>query len=329
VFGAIDGTHDIVYAACTQNGYEILRYLLDADVPIAEIVSLTPEQADANHVSGYRSFADIAETHDVPIYYPETYEMRGDDVSHFESLDADLMLVMGWQRLIPDAILDTLTRGALGVHGSAYGLPKGRGRSPMNWSLIEGLDRFLHAVIKLDSGADDGDIVATRKFDITPHDDIRTLYYKNVVATQEILTETLAPILDGEFEFTPQTGEATHYPKRTPEDGGICWTERTRRIYNLVRAVAAPYPGAFTEYDDERVFVWDAVPFSDDFVFDADPGTIVRVFETTGDFVVTTADGSLLVQEWEAENGEFDPVKDRRLRSFGEPDRVDVRTEEP
>lgn len=319
---------DIVYTACTENGYEILRHLLDLGIPFAEIVTISPDMAERNQVSGYQSYANIADRNEIPIYYPETFEMDSEhDHQHFEYIDADLMLVMGWQRLIPEAVLNTLTHGALGVHGSAYGLPKGRGRSPMNWSLIEGCSRFLHSVIRLTSDADAGNIVGTKKFDITPHDNIRTLYYKNVIATQNILADSLVSILQGEVELTQQKGEATYYPKRNPEDGAICWKEQTQTIYNLIRAVGKPYPGAFTEYKSERIFIWDAIPFSDDFVFDSSPGTIVQVFETTGDFVVKTADGSLLVRDWEASDG-FQPIRGNTFRSFGKSNRVDIQQTE-
>jgi len=312
----------IVYLGCTEAGYEVCRRLLADGAPVDEIVSLRPEQAARNDVSGYYSFEPLAADHGVPTYYPETYGMDTDaDIGHFRDLDADLLVVNGWQRLVPGEILRTSTRGALGVHGSAYGLPKGRGRSPMNWSLVEDLDRFLLSLILLDEGVDSGDIVATTKYEITDHDDIRTLYYKLAVATARMLFETLDPVLSGDHQVEDQVGEATYYPKRTPDDGAINWHDRTRDVYNLVRAVARPYPGAFTQYDGRRVLVWDAIPFSDDLRYDADPGTIVEHFPTRGEFVVKTADGTLLVTDWEAPD--WTPEAGAELRSFGEPDRVD------
>jgi methionyl-tRNA formyltransferase len=310
-----DGTHTIAYAGCTEAGFEVLRRLHEEGMQVAEIISLTPDQAADNHVSGYHSYEPFADTNDIPVYYPETYGMGGEaDLTHFEGLDADLLIVNGWQRLIPGEILRTFPRGALGVHGSAYGLPKGRGRSPMNWSLIEDLDRFLLSVIQLDEGADSGQIADTVKYDISDHDTIQTLYYKLVIATQEILLETVPQIFSGEFEYTEQGGTPTYYPKRSPEDGAIHWEEPTRRIYNLVRAVTKPYPGAITEHEGTEIKIWEAIPFSDDFVFEASPGTIVQVFETTGEFVVKTADGTLLVRDWKAEN--WSPVRGQQLTSL-------------
>jgi methionyl-tRNA formyltransferase len=186
----------------------------------------------------------------------------------------------------------------------------------MNWSLIEDMDRFLLSVIKLDEGVDSGEIVDTKKFDITEFDTIRTLYYKLSITTTDILLESLGPILRGEFNYTSQVGNPTYYPKREPDDGKIHWGESTSSIYNLIRAVSDPYPGAFSQYDGERIYIWKAVPFSQDLALDASSGEIIQVFETTDEFVVGTADGTLLIREWTAE--EWTPSEGQVLNSLGE-----------
>jgi UDP-4-amino-4-deoxy-L-arabinose formyltransferase/UDP-glucuronic acid dehydrogenase (UDP-4-keto-hexauronic acid decarboxylating) len=253
------------------------------------------------------------------------------DVAHFRELDGELLVVHGWQRLIPGKILHTFTHGALGAHGSAFGLPKGRGRSPMNWSLIEGLDRFLLSLITLDEGADSGNVVTTKKYDITDHDTISTLYYKLVVALEAMLVNSIPRIINGNIKFEDQSGEPTYYPKRAPEDGGIHWEDPTETIYNLIRAVTRPYPGAFTQCNGKRIFVWEAIPFSDDFVFEAEPGTIIQVFTTSGEFVVKTVDGTLLVRDWEADEwipNEGMVLKSMSNESIGSPNRVDRKEHE-
>jgi UDP-4-amino-4-deoxy-L-arabinose formyltransferase/UDP-glucuronic acid dehydrogenase (UDP-4-keto-hexauronic acid decarboxylating) len=243
------------------------------------------------------------------------------DLDHFQTVDADLMIVNGWQRLVPGEILDTFECGALGNHGSAFGLPRGRGRSPLNWSLVEDLDRFLLSVIQLDPGADSGEVVTTRKFDLTTYDTIETLYHKVTLSIEDMLFESLGPILRDEIEYGEQRGEVTYYPKRNPEDGEIHWGNTTRDIYNQIRAVTDPYPGAFTVDDGTRVEIWDAIPFSDDIAMDVEPGIVVDAFEL-GDFVVATPDGTLLVTEWDAEDG-WVPEPGIRFESSGEHDRVD------
>jgi methionyl-tRNA formyltransferase len=141
------------------------------------------------------------------------------------------------------------------------------------------------------------------------------------MATTDILLKSLPKILEGTFEYTHQEGDPTYYPKRTPEDGAIHWHDSTRDIYNLIRAVAAPYPGAFTEIDGDRIFIWNAIPFSADFGFDTDEGEIVQVFDSTSDFVVCTGDGTLLVTEWEADS--FTPTEGIQFKSLSGNNRAD------
>lgn len=313
---------DIVYASCTKPGHDVLETLLEDGLEVSEIVSITPATAEKHGVVKYAQFDDLADEYGIPVYHPETYSMTEVDHDHFATLDADLMIVNGWQRLVPEDVLETFTHGALGNHGSAMGLPKGRGRSPLNWSLVQGYDRFLLSVIRLAPGADDGDVVATRKFDVNEYDTIESLYYKVTVRLQEMFAECLGPIARGEWEFTEQTGEPTFYPKRTPDDGDIHWGDSTRDIYNLVRAVTDPYPGAFTFHRGTRIDVWEVRPFSTDIGLAADPGEVVDAF-WTDDFVVATADGSILVTDWEAHD-DWRPEAGMTLESAGEHDRVDA-----
>ncbi|MFO7832644.1 MAG: formyltransferase family protein [Halohasta sp.] len=311
---------EIVYTSVSTPGHHVLETLLDEGVPITQLVSISPEMGHAAGVAKYTDFSEIAEANDLPIYYPETYSMGEADVDFFEELDADLMIVNGWNRIIPGEVLDTFPRGVLGNHGSAFGLPKGRGRSPLNWSLIEDLDRFLLSLIRLDADVDAGAVAATRKFDITEFDTIQSLYYKVSLAIEAMLLDVIPPICRGDHTFEPQDGEPTYYPKRTPEDGEINWGEPMAAIYNLVRAVTQPYPGAFTFHDGERVDVWSVRPFSTDFGFEADPGEILAAFHTD-EFVVSTPDGSVLVTDWAADG--WRPEAGMVFESAGDHDRVD------
>jgi hypothetical protein len=90
---------NVSYASCTERGYEDLRYLLDHGQPITELVSLTPEQGEANAVFGYQSVEAITDEHGLPVYCPETYELDTEqDRKHFAESDAVLQLVNGWFR---------------------------------------------------------------------------------------------------------------------------------------------------------------------------------------------------------------------------------------
>jgi methionyl-tRNA formyltransferase len=218
-------------------------------------------------------------------------------------LNLDMLLVMGWQRLIPDWFLSSLSIGAFGMHGSSKPLPHGRGRSPMNWSLIQNKDRFYTHLFRYRPGIDDGDIVSVQLFDITQFDTCLTLHYKNTLSMIRLLTRAMPQLLAGTAEFSAQpAGGETYYPKRAAEDGLIYFSDKTIDIYNLVRAVTKPFPGAFSYLNNnpaKKVIFWRVIPFDTRLTWpDAAPGTVVGVFEN-GDFVVKTGDSTILVEDYE------------------------------
>ena len=116
------------------------------------------------------------------------------------------------------------------------------------------------------------------------------------------LLKLYMPLIEkDEATFVPQPPETTtYYPKRTPEDGGIDWSKTTRQIYNLIRAVASPYPHAFCYHVGTKVLILEAYPFETGlFHHSILPGTVVDVSTSLGNFVVKTVDGSLLVKQFE------------------------------
>ena len=122
---------------------------------------LTPEMSENYLVSGYYDYRPLAKKMNIPIYVPETYSLNSRrDINFFVEEKFDLLIQGGWQRLFPEEVLNSLRIGALGLHGSSDMLPKGRGRSPMNWSLIEDKKRFIMHLFMIKPGIDNGDILA-------------------------------------------------------------------------------------------------------------------------------------------------------------------------
>jgi len=297
----------IVVCGCTDFGYEIVDFLLTNDVNISHLVSLSPEQAIQHKVSGYKSFELLSTKYGVPIYYPKLYSMKETDFDFFEEEKFDLLLVCGWQRLIPNKILETIKICGIGSHGSSELLPKGRGRSPVNWSIIEGKKQFILQLFMLTPKIDDGDIVYHETFDINEWDTCKTIYYKTSVVMKRALLKLIPNILSNNFSRTPQSGEPSFYPKRTPDDGLIDWNKPLEEIHNFVKALAKPYPGAFSFIDKQKIMIWEAQPFDRKITFsDAKLGEIVEKF-STGDFVVKCNDGTLLIIDYEGvvNKGEF------------------------
>ena len=290
----------IVICGCTEAGFETLEFLLEQNITISYIVSLDNKQAKRWNVSGYCSFEKLSKKYNVPIYYPKSYSLKEkDDLDFFQHHSFDLLILGGWQRLIPDNILSTLKIGGVGVHGSSEMLPKGRGRSPVNWSLIEGKNRYILQLFLMTPGIDDGDILDFQTFDINKWDTCRTVYYKISVVQKRKLLELIPKIIKNEFKRIPQTGEPTFYPKRTPDDGLINWNQTSEKLYDFIRAITKPYPGAFSYLDNKKIKIWKAQPFDNKITYDQNKvGQIVEIF-SSGDFVVNCYTGSLLVTEYD------------------------------
>jgi methionyl-tRNA formyltransferase len=187
------------------------------------------------------------------------------------------------------------------MHGSAFGLPRGRGRSPLNWSLITNQRRFITSLFRYNPATDAGDVLGSQIFDINEFDTIATLHTKNRIAMFQLLCTYMPLVEINAARFLPQPPtQPTYYPKRTPEDSGIDWRQTTLEIYNLIRAVAPPYPPAYCFLNNTKLFITEAHPF-DSALFHPSrkPGEIVDVSVALNQFIVKTRDGSLIVKRFE------------------------------
>ncbi|MBW3654568.1 MAG: hypothetical protein KY444_00555 [Gemmatimonadetes bacterium] len=304
VSGGTEGRARVGVAGTKHTTLEFIDGLARHGWRVDHCITLPAETGASQKVAGYLDLRAPLEERGIPWTHAPTYGLRTEaDRERLLPLELDLLFVIGWQRLIPEWYLRSLRIGAFGMHGSSRPLPYGRGRSPMNWSLLQNKSAFFTHLFRYEPGVDDGAVVAQQVFDITPWDTALTLHYKNTAAMIQLAAAALPSLLDGTARVAPQDpGGATYYPKRSDEDGAIYWTDATGDIYNLVRAVTHPFPGAFTHLDDPsgpRVTLWRAVPFDSQLRYPgAAPGEVVEVFEA-GHFVVKTGTTTLLVLESE------------------------------
>jgi UDP-4-amino-4-deoxy-L-arabinose formyltransferase/UDP-glucuronic acid dehydrogenase (UDP-4-keto-hexauronic acid decarboxylating) len=213
---------------------------------------------------------------------------------------------MGWQRLIPDAVLGSISSGVYGMHGSSQNLPVGRGRSPMNWSIIEGRRWFHTNLFKYEPGVDDGPVAATVCFSILSTDTAETLHFKNLLAMTQLVENNLRGLLAGDVDLREQpTDDATYYPKRSPADSVIDWDADVLALDRHIRAVSPPFGGAFTFCDGDRVTInrasilytdIEAHPFQG-----AAPGAVCAVMPNEK-LLVRCVGGVLIVHEFERES---------------------------
>lgn len=289
----------IIFLGCLEETRDTLAHLVSKGTIPDHVVTISEEESARQRLTNYVDMTAVAAAYGIPSSLVATYTMKSqDDVDLLHGLHPTVLLVVGWQRLVPENILQLVDVATIGFHGSANVLPWGRGRSPINWSIIEGRDRFALHMFLIRPGVDDGDIVGIKIYDINQWDTCRSVYQKTALAQAELIDLHLPDILSGDLTALPQKGEAFHYPKRTPEDGRIDWTADAESICRLVRAVTRPYPGARSSFDGRDILIWRAQPFSRDFFEGATPGAICFIAHGgSGEFVVACGRGSVLVTD--------------------------------
>lgn len=251
--------------AYSEVGWACLDELIALGADVA-VVFTHADDPDEN--IWFRSVADLARSHGIETRAPERIDPS--EIGRIRAIAPELIFSFYCRALIPMEVIGMARLGAYNVHGSL--LPKYRGRAPINWAVVNGereTGATLHAI---SDRADAGDIVAQRAFPIARSDTALDVFRKTAAASRELVRENLSALEAGTATLTPQDEtKATKFGRRTPKDGEIDWSMSAERIYDLIRGVTRPFPGAFTHIDGKRLFLWRAETEDGD----APPGEIV------------------------------------------------------
>jgi methionyl-tRNA formyltransferase len=279
--------------------------LINSQLKISGVIGLSDREG-TDQISDFSYQAGFCKQKGIDFIEVDSYGLtKESDRKKLLALKMDVLIVSGWQRLIPEWLIQHCSICAIGAHGSPLGITKGRGRSPQNWALMLGLNTFHISIFKIDSNIDSGEIIDTRSFTYSPFDDIKTSYYKVCLLTAGMIIDNLRKPDFAKQNFEAQNDEdAEYFPQRTPEDGLIDWTRSNDEIRNFVRALTRPYPGAETFIEGQKIKIWSLIPFEVDFP-NADPiGTIVKIFNKN-DLLVKTKESFVLITDYKIESKEF------------------------
>ena len=231
-------------------GVRCLKTLLSAKIEVPLVVTV---RDDPHENRWYASVADTAQDYGLPVVMPD--DANGPEFAdRIAQLDPDFILSFYYRAMLGAPILRTARRGALNMHGSL--LPKYRGRAPVNWAILNGEQQTGATLHYMVERADAGDIVDQLAVPILRDDDAREVFGKVTAAAEIVLARSLPGLVAGRAPRRPQPIEPGQYfGRRRPEDGRIDWSRPAVRIHDLVRAVAPPFPGAFTEIDGRRWWI--------------------------------------------------------------------------
>ncbi|MCX6939738.1 MAG: formyltransferase [Verrucomicrobia bacterium] len=241
----------ILFFGYSEVGYSCLSLLLERG---DHVVALITHEDNPHEKIWFKTPAVAAREKGIPVFTPEsvnTPEWR----EKIAALRPDLILSVYYRHMIGTKLLALPSLGAWNLHGSL--LPKYRGRAPINWAVLHGEARIgmtLHRMVK---SADAGAIVDQDGADIGPRDTAEQAFRKVLPCARRVLARQIDALLAGMATETPQDeAQASYFGGRKPEDGRIVWTQTSRQIFNVIRAVTDPYPGAFTEIGEARLMVW-------------------------------------------------------------------------
>ncbi|MCK3832602.1 MULTISPECIES: bifunctional UDP-4-amino-4-deoxy-L-arabinose formyltransferase/UDP-glucuronic acid oxidase ArnA [Pseudomonas] len=230
-----------------------IEALLGAGYDIAAVFTHADDPKENNF---YGSVAQLCARHGIPVHAPE-------DANHplwverIAKLNPEYIFSFYYRNLLSEPLLATARKGAFNLHGSL--LPKYRGRAPANWVLVNGETETgvtLHRMVKR---ADAGAILAQQKVSIDRTDTGLSLHAKLRDAATALLRDALPQLALGKLTETAQDeNQATYFGRRTAADGKLDWKKPAEQLFNLVRAVTQPYPGAFCAVGEHKLIVWQA-----------------------------------------------------------------------
>jgi methionyl-tRNA formyltransferase len=275
----------ILFFGYSEVGYECLSLLLERG---DDVVALITHEDNPNEKIWFKTPAVAAREKGIPVFTPEnvnTPEWR----EKIAALAPDLILSVYYRHMIGTRILAMPRLGAFNMHGSL--LPRYRGRAPINWAVLHGEPRLGMTLHRMVAAPDAGAIVDQECVEIGPRDTAEQAFRKVLPCARRVLARQIDALLAGTARETPQDdAQATYFGGRKPEDGRIDWRQTSQQIFNLIRAVTDPYPGAFTDVRGARLMVWWAEPET--------PATGARrgrpgEILSTVPLIVATGDGAL------------------------------------
>lgn len=280
----------LVVCAYHNVGYRCLEELLRQG---ADIRMVFTHEDSPNEEIWFASVKELAERNGIP--------WRTSDINLQENIELlreigpDLIFSFYYRNMIKREVLDIPRFGALNLHGSY--LPKYRGRVPVNWAVINGETETGATLHHMVEKPDAGDIVDREKVTIEFTDTALNVFNKVTDAAAKVIARSYPLLASGTAPRIPmELAEGSYFGGRKPADGLIDWNRPAVTLYNLVRGVTHPYPGAFTFLDGKKVLVWGAWPLEGS----GKPGEII----SESPFLIGTGEGLLEIRSLQMEGEE-------------------------
>ncbi len=232
----------IVIAGYSDVGFHCSKWLLDAGAPV-RLIYTHPDHPHEER--WWQSLADLGRSRGIPVTLVNSLNDPA-ELEKVKEIAPDFFFSFYFRNMIPMSVLSLATRGALNMHGSL--LPAFRGRSPVNWAILKGATETGASLHYMVEKPDAGDLVDQEAVPIGEDDDALTVARRVTTAAVVVLARSWPLLKAGAAPRRPlDVSKGSYFGGRKPEDGLIDWEKSAQDVHNLVRAVAPPWPGAFTD----------------------------------------------------------------------------------
>lgn len=260
----------IVFVGTVNMSHAILERLILLGADLSGVVTQKSPKLNSDH----KDLVPLCELHSIPWIHADQIS-ENSMIQWIKDKKPDMIFCFGWSFLLKEKVLDIPPKGVLGFHPAL--LPENRGRHPLIWTLVLGLNYAGSTFFYIDRGTDSGDIISQEKIPVAYEDTAATLYEK-IKATALNQVDVFFPQLEKKHvnSVVQDDAKATYWRKRSQLDGQIDFRMSSRAVYNLVRALSHPYPGAHVEVNSKMVKVWKVQEISEN---DGriEPGRILQV----------------------------------------------------
>lgn len=241
--------HAVVFAY-HDVGVNCLTALLNAGIQVDLVVT---HEDDPNENVWFGSVAKLCQEKNIPYITPNASELVN-LIPKLQVIAPDYIFSFYYRFMIPAQILACAKIAALNMHGSL--LPKYRGRAPVNWAILHGETETGATLHVMEAKPDAGDIVGQAAVSIGSDETATDVFSKVTQAAVNVIDQVLPSLLRG---IVPRRAndlqKGSYFGGRKPADGQIHWNQTAKQVHDLVRAVAPPYPGAFTDHNGKAMIV--------------------------------------------------------------------------
>lgn len=273
----------IIFIGQAAFGKDALNALIQQDETIVGVLTIPDKAGQVNPVK------ELAENRNIPVLQPSKLK-NPEAIGWVKDLQPELLVLAFVTDFVPKEMIQLSTSGGINFHPSL--LPKYRGGSAINWTIICGETETGVTIHQIDDGVDTGPIILQEKVTIDPDDTVKSLYFEKLYPLGiKMVAESARMIREGKAKPVPQdVSQASYQPIIKEKDVIVEWTQPTQKLYDLIRG-SNPTPGATTYFQGEKLKIWEGKPYP----MKGQAGEVLKIIDDQG-FVVATGDGAILAQ---------------------------------